>query len=117
MTRFPGDLFDLFPINSMCCSNKAVLIHFEHSPFSPPVSDLIASNQTIPETGSKGSILGCRLAYWGVNFRLAKLDGQRKGIRRSGERKEDSSNPYQGQEESFLWPGPGKLAFEKSFEY
>jgi hypothetical protein len=46
---------------------------------NPPLSakakgfDLIASNQAIPEAGSKGSIFGCRLPYWGVNFRLAKL--------------------------------------------
>ena len=44
-------------------------------------------------------------------------DGERKGFGRSCKHEEDSSNPYQTQQESFLWPGPGNMAFEKSFEY
>jgi hypothetical protein len=44
-------------------------------------------------------------------------DGERKGFGRSCQREEDSSNPYQKQKESFLWPRPGRMAFEKSFEY
>jgi hypothetical protein len=44
-------------------------------------------------------------------------DGERKGFGRPCQRKEDSSNPYQTQKESFLWPGSGKMAFEKSLEY
>ena len=44
-------------------------------------------------------------------------DGERKGTGRPGQREEDSSNPYQRQEESFLWPGSGELVNGKSFEY
>ena len=44
-------------------------------------------------------------------------DGERKRTGQSGERKEDSSNPYQRQKESFLWPGPGEMAIEKSLKY
>jgi len=44
-------------------------------------------------------------------------DGERKGIGRSGQLKEDSGNPYQKQKESFLCSGSGGMAFEKSFEY
>jgi len=47
----------------------------------------------------------------------AVWDGGQKGIGRSGQFEEDPSNPYQRQKESFLWPGPGGVAFEKSFEY
>ena len=52
-----------------------------------------------------------------ANSNDAIRDGGRERTGQPHIQEKDSGNPYQGQKESFLCAGPGKMAFEKSLEF